>query len=446
MLNNRFMQLSIGIVAVKQLLLGASTYYIALAGQAVAHQDFDKTMLCVVLFFVLALVAYVVHSVNQWLLLKCQQQLFGEYTAKFFASIQNKQTVNYAKAKSETVAWFSGEARQTLAKTVTFISQSVDLYLNIIITFVVFYYTVGRAMSAIIGLAFALSLFLVVASKKPIAKLASAQQTYHWQLNQYFPVHWDYMLFTYDDQMQKSTQTITDKINRYYHSEASYITVEQLIATVPIVLCVISLIVYLLVTQIAIDKLAMMIAVLPRTLQLLGSVHSVAANNTQLTRIKTQYHKVIHYQPPVIDIHRNIAVDKINIRHLPDGWPYTVDEFLCCYLANNEQLVGRFVVSGANGVGKSSFLKWLKASNTGACALFLSPESEFDYGNQGLSTGQAQYARLNDFLTTATQDDNVAVLLLDEWDANFDTQHIAKIDKYLDKLAKERLIVEIRHR
>lgn len=46
--------------------------------------------------------------------------------------------MNYTKAKSETLAWFAGEARQTLAKTVAFVNQSVDLYLNIIITFIVF--------------------------------------------------------------------------------------------------------------------------------------------------------------------------------------------------------------------------------------------------------------------------------------------------------------------
>lgn len=41
------------------------------------------------------------------------------------------------------------------------------------------------------------------------------------------------MLFTYDDPIQKSAQTMADKINRYYHSETSYITSEQLIATLP---------------------------------------------------------------------------------------------------------------------------------------------------------------------------------------------------------------------
>lgn len=58
------------------------------------------------------------------------------------------------------------------------------------------------------------------------------------------------------------------------------------------------------------EKLGMMIAVLPRTLQLLGSVHSVAVNNAQFARIKTQYHKVIHYQPSAIDVYHNITAEK----------------------------------------------------------------------------------------------------------------------------------------
>lgn len=56
MLNNRFMQLSIGIVVVKQLLLGAPTYCIALAGQAVAHQGLIRPCCAWSYFFCIGVV------------------------------------------------------------------------------------------------------------------------------------------------------------------------------------------------------------------------------------------------------------------------------------------------------------------------------------------------------------------------------------------------------
>lgn len=45
---------------------------------------------------------------------------------------------------------------------------------------------------------------------------------------------------------------------------------------------------------------------------------------------------------------------------------------------------------------------------------------------------------------TELSQSNVAIILLDEWDANLDSDNVKAMDSLLDKLAKEKLVIEIR--
>ncbi len=56
------------------------------------------------------------------------------------------------------------------------------------------------------------------------------------------------------------------------------------------------------------------------------------------------------------------------------------------------------------------------------------------------STGQRQVAMIETITNT-----NTSTLLLDEWDANLDTNNVAKMDRHLSALSRTRLIIEVRH-
>lgn len=101
---------------------------------------------------------------------------------------------------------------------------------------------------------------------------------------------------------------------------------------------------------------------------------------------------------------------------------------------------GRVHISGVNGAGKSSLLLLLNERLPDSLYLPASPQLEIG-NDETASTGQNLLRHVNFFFTQKTP-----VILLDEWDANLDAQNRSEISSRLDMLAKDRLVIEVRHR
>ena len=104
---------------------------------------------------------------------------------------------------------------------------------------------------------------------------------------------------------------------------------------------------------------------------------------------------------------------------------------------------GRFTIRGTNGSGKSTFLLELKKA-IGGDALLLPANLNglcWQSNYKDLSTGQ----RVLKILKEVSEIEGAKYLLLDEWDANLDTNNVQRIDQSLDELANRQVIVEIRH-
>ncbi len=105
---------------------------------------------------------------------------------------------------------------------------------------------------------------------------------------------------------------------------------------------------------------------------------------------------------------------------------------------------GRFTITGANGSGKSTFLLALKRAYSDGCFLFPTDYSDLSWKEdcRALSTGQRLVAHLNEVFNIKT----VHYILLDEWDANLDTDNVERIERILDTLSATKVIIEVRHR
>ncbi|WP_254067638.1 ABC transporter ATP-binding protein [Burkholderia sp. L27(2015)] len=104
---------------------------------------------------------------------------------------------------------------------------------------------------------------------------------------------------------------------------------------------------------------------------------------------------------------------------------------------------GRFKITGANGSGKSTVLVSLKNIFQDASFLFPAHHGDLMWKSDGsaLSTGQ----KTGNFLKEIFEIEGIKYLLLDEWDANLDSEKRRAIDNILDELGKSKTIVEVRH-
>ncbi len=111
-------------------------------------------------------------------------------------------------------------------------------------------------------------------------------------------------------------------------------------------------------------------------------------------------------------------------------------------VAKTEQ-PGRLTLRGENGAGKSTLLMLMKNALKKR-AFFLPTHSQlsFAFDTSSYSTGETLKQRLEEILQRVDAD----VLLLDEWDANLDTDNSEALSHLIDEISTKKCVIEVRHR
>lgn len=112
-------------------------------------------------------------------------------------------------------------------------------------------------------------------------------------------------------------------------------------------------------------------------------------------------------------------------------------------LVSHTSRSGRLTLRGENGSGKSTALMLVKNALS-ARAFFLPTHSQLSFSAETnkYSTGESLRNRLIEILDRV----DVDVLLLDEWDANLDSENQEKLSVLIDQLAHKKCVIEVRHR
>ncbi|QDK45564.1 hypothetical protein DOM22_10590 [Bdellovibrio sp. ZAP7] len=106
----------------------------------------------------------------------------------------------------------------------------------------------------------------------------------------------------------------------------------------------------------------------------------------------------------------------------------------------SSSLPSRIQIRGSNGAGKSTLMLHLNESLESSFYIPAHPQFEIADAQEG-STGQKMLRHIE----YAASLDNKH-LLLDEWDANLDQENIFRINDLLNRISKDKVIIEVRHR
>lgn len=436
---NKFLKAAIVLVLVQQILLAISTYLVALAGKSLGNGKAADTLLYIMWFFIIALLAYISSSFNNFLVLKLKNSLWKDYIQLFFKKHCLTQDFNTIENKNQTTAWLSGEANLTIEEISYFIIDTVSMYLNVVFTFAIFLFTLGRIYSAIIAISLVSSLILVSLLNNKIEQLASKSQTERLSINTYLPTHWEYLLNSSTKFLNNSQKELNSRLQSLFVTLEKYTLWEQLLATIPIIISVPLLVFYIFSSQSTqnLAKLGVLLAVLPRTLQLLGNVHELSISNSRLIFIRSKYKRLLSFSLIENKPESNITAEKIQIF---DG---ITRRYISTHelqeIVKHKRFYGRVLITGDNGSGKSSLIKTLKSLEKNS--VIISPESEFNFQQIKASTGQRQLEKINFFLQ-----EDFNVIFLDEWTANLDTANINMINNLLNEAATRMLIIEVVHK
>jgi ABC-type bacteriocin/lantibiotic exporter with double-glycine peptidase domain len=235
--------------------------------------------------------------------------------------------------------------------------------------------------------------------------------------------------------------TICNQRQKIYfaHSE-KYVVTEQALACLPIYIAAPLVIMMMFLTEHTDASIGAFVAVLPRSLQLLGNVHSLSVYNSRFVLMKQKLKNLKCFVEKLErqDLKKQIEIGKIQVFDVHAGSNLSVQQFLD-QMHRKELKQGRFLITGANGVGKSSLLRFIKSINTEA--ILVSPDANLVNDDIVASSGERQVRQI-DFVFSQ----DTAIFLLDEWDANLDFLNVLKVEDKINLMAKKALIIEVRHK
>lgn len=420
----------------QQLIVGLSTYFIAnLAIDIAKNDDF---LLNLAGFVLSLIIVYVPAYFATIYLEKSKFDLLNNYVQKFMTTFFGKTVLlNNKELKDQSTVFVSQESKSVIDDMLDFAFDGVALILNLLINILVLGFFLDYDLLVAYAVGFLLVEFFIFYHKNQISKMSKISQKSRIYFIAILNKIWDNVIIFNQYNVGIFNRIYKKNFNRSkkYHIHSQ--SFNQLISSFGMILFmipVLGLIVYLFIKHHN-DYvfLSLLVATLPRQIQLLQMGQVLVFHQTNFSGIKARFIGLQNsLNMPDIDILSRINFKEIFVNNMP------LSDFDLNHLPKN----GRMTIKGRNGAGKSSFLLYLKTLLSNRAFYLPVSHDLFFHQNHKKSTGQklsSQLMQINNNIS------DIDVIILDEWDANLDGINKSHLDELINELARQRLVVEVRH-
>lgn len=435
---NRHLQVALLFLLIQQMIVASSTFFIARLAQSLTEDTIS--ILYMVLFAVSLVAVYVPAYFCVTNTERAKYDAHKLYNDTFHTVFLGKtHLLSSDELQSTATTTLAQESKYTLETVIDSIFDISALVLNVLFNvLVIAWFLEGTLLLGYaVGIIFA-SMF-VHFRRHALKTAAKTDQQSRLNLTAKLFDSWDnvvifnkhnYML--YNNIVQKSfaiAKSNSVKSTSIQHINSS---LGMIILMLPV----------FVVTAVIFNKnwqdaatMAVLIATLPRQIQLLQMCYALIGYHTSIGVIKTMLDGILEVlKPTAVNLDSYIQKNQIRVKQ-------TGEIFDSTQLPKQ----GRVTLVGNNGVGKSCMLLKLK-DHYQEQAYYLPAKHNLyfnyktDKAHRG-STGQQLIKQIQEI----REDDRSTIVMLDEWDAHLDKENTQIIDQYLDELAQTRLVMDVRH-
>lgn len=436
----RLAMAAVTLVVARQAGMAVSLYLLGMAGASVAAGDAHDAIYCLLGFFAFAVLAYLSSALTEVVQAPLQAGLWRQYCLRTLDEFRASRPLSTRHNREKLGHWLMSEAGVTLHDVVPAAINLLSAALNIGLALLVFSLLLGSEFLAAIAIASFLSLTLVVIFRRHTGRLANQLQQDRTRLNGSLSlaVTGSSVISGSSGLFAEQERRLSQNFREFGRTSLKHVILEQSLSTVPVVLSVVCVMVYVHGQANALTHTGEMIAVLPRVLQFFGIVHElslVSSRSFFLARKASNLRSFISTLVP-LNIEGEMDLRVHNLTH--NLW--ITPQQLCDLVSSRQCASGRVLITGSNGAGKSTLL--IRLTNLQDCLLLPAGDQIFAE-EAGLSSGEAAKFRLDRILDVSTN--LPPVLLLDEWDANLSKEAKAEYSARLDDLAADHLVIEVRH-
>lgn len=421
---------------IQQMIVGLSTYFIANLAIDIAKND---DFLLNLSGFVLSLIIVYIPAYFATIYLeKSKFDLLNNYVQKFTTTFFGKTVLlNNKELKDQSTVFVSQESKSVIDDMLDFAFDGVALILNLLINILILGFFLDYDLLVAYAVGFLLVEFFIFYHKNQISKMSKISQKSRIYFIAILNKIWDNVIIFNQYNMGIFNRIYKNNFNRSkkYHIHSQ--SFNQLISSFGMILFmipVLGLIVYLFIKhQNDYVFLSLLVATLPRQIQLLQMGQALVFHQTNFSSIKARFIGLQNsLNMPDIDILSRINFKEIFINNM------ALSDFDLNHLPKN----GRMTIKGRNGAGKSSFLLYLKTLLSNRAFYLPVSHDLFFHQNHKKSTGQKLSSQL---MQINNNKSDVDVIILDEWDANLDGINKSHLDELINELARQRLVIEVRH-
>jgi len=444
--NNRYTLFCIVAILMKQLIVASSTFWIAnLASAVAAGQPFMRYL---VFFIASLIVIYVPEILSRIFLEKAQYVSILEQNEKFIAHHQGNLALIYDKTIERVYKpWFTHETNHIIQEAFSVNYEILSTLLNVSFNIFALGMVIHHDIFFFYGIAF---IFLLLGYKFSRKKIGLAGKQFQISRN-----HYNHCLIQGWDNLA-SGNSINKKLwkTRFFLDlenlkwaaikqrwlTSGYSSVVMLAGLIPILL---GLAFILRDAKTSVVLAAAIVATLPRQIQIIQFSHELLSMLFDYEAVRARIKQYIKMQSSPIEaneiLKKRIKIQKIQI----NGKSFhSIDEALQFMHRSKTE---RLTIRGENGAGKSSLLALLKIQE-GAAALILPAKTSLLFDeNESQEQGWSSGEYIKNAFSAIERESTLAFILLDEWDANLDSQNLRDLSKLIDIWATKKVIVEIRH-
>lgn len=447
------------IMTLQQVIEASSTFWLVLLSQRVTEgQPF---LFYLFIYLASLLLAYVPHCIGLILKTSWKQEAQRSFINTFVSS--NKDNIvewNNKGLKQEKLSILTSEGPATLHLFIDYFWDLLTYVLSVLFNIL--------ALSVIVEPLFAVSYGISVSCVFLVMKMKLRKQRQLTQkaiiarvdLCQSLLAAWDNVLlgneYNFNLWYEKTTQRLKRCLQRNvdleFFDQVIAISVALMTALPTLAVVVYSMILY----QHDIPKLTSYVVILPLLFMMLSYTYQTLSLAFRWTMHRSKLTAIYRVIQPTADspsaMEKKIKWPKILATYAspcaPDDHvslkittPSSLDSHLD--IVHHAAKSGRLTLRGENGSGKSTALMLVKNALSKR-AFFLPTHSQLSFISETnkYSTGESLRNRLMEILERVDAD----VLLLDEWDANLDSENREKLSQLIDELSRKKCVIEVRHR
>lgn len=447
LLDKRVCGVALLLLLTQQLIVASSSVWIS--GLIVAIQEAKNPLVWLALYMLSLFLPYPPGAASLVVLEKGQALLAIRYVQVFKENWKGKVLHWSDRQKhSRITSLLTGESAHALQAYLSYIYQMISCAMNVVFNLLIIALIIDWAYI----FSFAVGLFLVGIAlrlqrkRKAELSLNAQQERIRW--TEILLNLWDNVLLNNRLNIrvwgslfsERGRKLVLSAVGLERFSQMISVTLALLLLS-PTFVAVVVLVVQHLQDPIFLGLIAV---TLPRLFQVLAYAYELLFLISGFPAQKTQVHTILDAVSPDDEqqntlslIERRVHWDQLRCSK-SDGTSQNLMELRAGIPGQ-----GRLTLRGPNGSGKTSLLLLLK-EQFGDRAFFLPAHHALAFENvpDGASTGQRARALLQELRACA----DGSILLLDEWDANLDTQAAQELSEQIDAISQAVCVIEARHR